>query len=228
MKINLLALDTSSTVSSVALIKESQYHFYSSGSGERQHTQQILLQIQTVLSEANLSLSQLHALAFTPGPGSFTGIRLAATLAQGLAFGANLPIIAISTLQTIAQQTYTNQGATQVAVAINAFAEKIYWGIYQCIAGEMQPLAPDILCSPQEATLLLHAAQWTGAGNAWDVYAKQLQHLPMQSVHTDIHADAKSVACLAIKPCLAGEFLAPTEALPVYLYGADCWKKTSS
>jgi len=230
MTINLLALDTSSSASSVALLVNN--HLYSTaGSGKRQHTLQILPQIQQLLGEASISLAQLDALAFTAGPGSFTGIRLAASIIQGLAFGANLPVIAISTLQTIAQAIYIKHGAHLVAVAVDAYGGKIYWGVYQLIENEMLPIYPDQICSPDEASLsdVFNASGppilLVGAGDAWDVYPVLRSRLNIQTVYAEQRADAKYVASLAVTKFKAGKFVSAEEALPVYLYGAERWQK---
>jgi tRNA threonylcarbamoyladenosine biosynthesis protein TsaB len=223
--INLLALDTSGDKCSVFLLCTNRtYHRFSTG---RQRTEQLLPHIQQLLDEAGISLSELDALSFTRGPGSFTGIRLAASIIQGLVWGANLPVIPIPTLQAIAESAYIEHGAQQVAVAINAYGGSIYWGVYQVIEGHMSPMCPDVLCSPKDARLPTGAGEplvISGAGDAWGIYAEPLSHIGVQSIYPEQHADAKYVASLAFADFIAGKYVSAAEALPVYLYGAERWQ----
>lgn len=257
MQINLLALDTSGKACSVAL-QQGEKVSQLMVSIERQQTKQLLPQIQKLLDESGISLSlgmnSLHALAFACGPGSFTGIRLAASVIQGLAFGANLPVIPISTLQVMAQGAYIEFGAQRVVVAINAYGGKIYWGVYRLPVENgvscMMPVCPDILCFPQEANLpavslttpsrhgsteiatnFIENEKWIGVGDAWVVY-KDLLRTCLKSSISDIqiicdqpYSQAKHVADLALIDFKANKTLPAEKALPVYLYGAEYWFK---
>lgn len=226
MTINLLALDTSSHACSVALSLNGNVQ-QAIELSERQHTRQILLQIQQLLDTAGITLGQLHAIAFSCGPGSFTGIRLAASLTQGLAFATGLPVIAVSSLQVIAQSAYIEHHAKQVAVASNAFAGQIYWGIYQLGPTQhMLPLMPDSICSPQHAVLSDDSGKlWVGAGDGWAVYKPELARLATAAVYEQQYPQARYVADLAVVAFRAGNFVTAESALPVYLYGAERWRK---
>jgi tRNA threonylcarbamoyladenosine biosynthesis protein TsaB len=94
----------------------------------RDHTRKILPMVQAVLEDAGISLSDLDAIAFGRGPGSFTGVRIGISVAQGLAFGAGVPLIGISTLAAMAQGAYRLDGAEQVLTAIDARMNEVYFG----------------------------------------------------------------------------------------------------
>ena len=97
----------------------------------REHTQRILPLVQEVLNESGTQLTDLDALAFGRGPGSFTGVRIGIGIAQGLALGAELPMIGVSTLATMAQGAWRKTGATRVLAAIDARMGEVYWAEYQ-------------------------------------------------------------------------------------------------
>ena len=95
---------------------------------------------KTVIAEAAIKLSQLDAIAFGCGPGSFTGVRIATSVTKGLAFGANLPVIPISTLRALAQGAFTDFAATKVLAIIDARMHEVYFGMYELINGIMQKI----------------------------------------------------------------------------------------
>ncbi len=127
MSTKILAVDTATENCSVALmvgddvISRCEY-------APREHTTKILPMVDTVLAEGGLKLGQLDALAFGRGPGSFTGVRIGIGIAQGLAFGADLPMLGISTLAAMAQGTYRVHQSEQVLSSIDARMGEIYWG----------------------------------------------------------------------------------------------------
>ncbi len=130
MSTKILAVDTATENCSVALmvgndvISRCEY-------APREHTTKILPMVDTVLAEGGLKLNQLDALAFGRGPGSFTGVRIGIGIAQGLAFGADLPMLGVSTLAAMAQGSYRLHQSEQVLAAIDARMGEIYWGQYQ-------------------------------------------------------------------------------------------------
>lgn len=230
MTINLLALDTSGKACSAALVQDGEIQQLIE-LVECQQAKQILSQIEQLLHVAGIHLNELDALAFACGPGSFTGIRLGASVIQGLAFGANLPVIPISTLQVIAQSAYVELDIQQAVVAMNAFGGKVYWGVYQLLeTGQMMPVFPDSICSPQDVVLSnTENEDWIAVGDAWTVYKNLFTHcsdIPIISDHQ--YPQAKYVASLALIDFMTGKFVSAKEALPVYLYGAEQWKKQSS
>lgn len=127
MSTRILAIDTATEACSVALWNNGEKHALFEIC-PREHTQRILPMVQQVLAESGVTLNQLDALAFGRGPGSFTGVRIGIGIAQGLAMGAELPMIGVSTLATMAQGAFRVTGATQVLAAIDARMGEVYWG----------------------------------------------------------------------------------------------------
>src|SRR5579872_2888616 len=129
MNLKLLALDTSGDACSVAL-RVGQSVIVQEKIASQQQSSCVLPMVQHILAEAGLALSQLDALAFGRGPGSFTGLRIAAGVIQGLAFAADLPVLPISTLAALAQGVYRQTQAQAVLSAIDARMQEVYWGVY--------------------------------------------------------------------------------------------------
>ena len=122
----ILAIDTATEACSVALWNDGtiKAHFELC---PREHTQRILPMVEEILAAGDLTLTDIDALAFGRGPGSFTGVRIGIGIAQGLALGANLPMIGVSTLATMAQGAWRKNGATRVLAAIDARMGEVYW-----------------------------------------------------------------------------------------------------
>lgn len=126
---NLLAIDTATDACSLALWLEGRI-VERHRVAPRQHVRLALPLMNELLLEAGIHLSQLDGLVLGAGPGSFTGLRIAAGLVQGLAFGLNLPVVPISTLRTIAQGLYREQGLEKVVVTLDAGMDQVYVGEY--------------------------------------------------------------------------------------------------
>lgn len=126
----ILAIDTATEACSVALWNDGTVnaHFELC---PREHTQRILPMVQDILTTSGTSLTDINALAYGRGPGSFTGVRISIGIAQGLALGAELPMIGVSTLMTMAQGAWRKNGATRVLAAIDARMGEVYWAEYQ-------------------------------------------------------------------------------------------------
>lgn len=237
---NLLALETATEACSVALLR-----ITADGRREvvarrchapRQQTELILPMVNEVLAEAGLALSALHALAYSRGPGAFTGVRIAAAVTQGLALGADLPVVPVSSLQALAQGAARLRGAEAVLASFDARMQEIYAGAFhQDVSGLMQPLADEVACRPEavpEAFRMAWAAQVetgfeakVGAGSGWATYGTLLAAtLPVGAQAGELEPDAEDVAILALPLWQVGAAVAPEFALPVYLRD-DVWKK---
>ncbi|HDP89812.1 MAG TPA: tRNA (adenosine(37)-N6)-threonylcarbamoyltransferase complex dimerization subunit type 1 TsaB, partial [Thioalkalivibrio sp.] len=145
----ILAIDTATDACSAALFLDgevtSRFEL-----APRRHTELILPMVGSLLEEAGLAVTDLDAVAFGRGPGAFTGLRIAAGVAQGLALGADLPVIPVSTLATMAQQVMDEAGAEAVAAALDARMGEVYWGCYRRDAeGVAEPVGPETVCAPQ-------------------------------------------------------------------------------
>lgn len=218
----ILALDTSGPSCSVALSTSEQEIRVMEELAPRQHAARIIPLIHELLEQENISLSQLDAIAFSCGPGSFTGIRLAASLTQGLAFSSNLPVIPISSLQILAQGAYTESKIDKILVANDAFAESIYWGVYENNDGIMQPIIPDQRSKP-EALKVQEQDVLLGVGNAWDKYPDKIS-FPIKGISQGSF-NARDMVPLAFFSFKNNRLFPAKDALPNYLYAADCWKK---
>jgi tRNA threonylcarbamoyladenosine biosynthesis protein TsaB len=215
----LLGLDTATEACSAALFIDGElaerYQL-----APREHGSLILPMIESLLNEAGLSPQQLDGLAFGRGPGSFTGVRIAAGVAQGIAYGAELPVVPVSTLAAIAQGIHRQTGAPNVLAAIDARMQEIYWGQFQMgVGGLMASAGPEVVVSPAQAPLPKEG-RWTGAGTGWGTYGRELIELLGERVVEEIPScfpHAQDILALARPAFETGDTLTAEQALPVYL-----------
>lgn len=214
----ILGFDTATAACTVALTINGEIRERSEIAPQR-HAELILPMIDSLLAEAGIQLNQLDAIACGQGPGSFMGVRIAIGIAQGLAFGADLPVIPVSTLQTLAQTAFQQTGATAVVAGWDARMNAIYWGMYQQDAASkiMLPQQADALNLPEE--ILFPATQnWLLAGNAWSTYRRQLPSvLDSYTKATDIYPQARAMLAIAAILYGEGEVRNAQEIEPVYL-----------
>ena len=223
----ILALDTSSTACSAALMVDDVI-FSHHEIAPMQQAQRILTVIEELLLSANSKINQLDAIAFGCGPGSFTGIRIAVSVAQGLAYAAGLPVIAVSSLAALAQSAYDDLGWKHLLVGVDARINEVYWGAYQVGLDELVCSAgKEVVCSPQQITLPNMIDPWCGVGNAWDVYRDRLPFQPQQ-VDASRLPTALAVLKLAQAKYLKKEWVSAMEAAPVYLRDQVAFKSGSS
>lgn len=210
----LLALDTATEVCTVALWADGSVLERNESGGK--HAEHLLPMVHALLAEAGLALKQLDCIAFGRGPGSFTGLRIGAGVTQGLAFGADLPVIPISSLAALAQGV----DAQRVLAAFDARMQQVYWGAYQRgTDGLVSPLLPETVVDPVAAPLP-SGQGWIIAGSGWDVYKNILQpRLSAAGANglTEIIPQARHVAALALSRFKAGDVVAPELAVPVYI-----------
>ena len=183
--------------------------------------------VDMLLAEAGLVLTQLDALAFGRGPGSFTGLRIGAGVAQGLAFGADLPVVPVSSLAALAQ----GQGGTRVLAAFDARMQQVYWGAYARNAqGIVEAQGAEGVFAPQGIPLPAGEG-WHGAGPGWDVYHDALQeHLGrcLAGWQQNCLPQARYVAELGIAGYQSGAAIAAEAALPIYIRDDVAVKKKST
>jgi len=227
----ILALDTATEACSAALYIDgsitTEYQL-----APREHTQLILKMIEDLLCQATLQVSDLDAIAFGRGPGSFTGVRIATGVAQGLAFAADLPVLPISTLASIAQSTYNDHKTEHVLAGIDARMGGIYWGCYSLadnglmqLVGDEQVTSPEFLSIPSGNT---HQS-WVGAGSAWSSYTEQLNRQLGDDLiqhYSDYFPQSASIVQLAVYEYERGNAVEAAQAQPVYLRN-DVAKKSA-
>ena len=219
----LLALDTATEACSVAVWADgATVERLELGS---QHSERILPMVQEVLAEAGLTLKQLDAIAFGRGPGSFTGLRIGAGGTQGRAFGADLPVVPVSSLAALAQ----GLDVPKVLAAYDARMQQVYWGAYvRNTQGLMELAGSEIVIAPKDVPLP-EGADWTGAGSGWDQYAGELSLRLGDKVkewRRQCFPRARYVAELGAAAFQAGQAVPPEQALPVYVRDEVAIKKS--
>lgn len=229
MSTRILAIDTATEACSVALYNQGETlaHFELCA---REHTQRILPMVQQILAEAGLSLTQLDALAFGRGPGSFTGVRIGIGMAQGLSLGAELPLLPVSTLQTMAQGAYRLTCADNVLAAIDARMGEVYWGEFSRNAqGVWSGEETEKVIKPEQ--LLARATELSGrfatVGTGWETYPHLLGESPVAELFDGkmLLPHAEDMLPLALQLWENGIRVNPEEAEPTYLRNEVTWKK---
>ncbi|PCJ39602.1 MAG: tRNA (adenosine(37)-N6)-threonylcarbamoyltransferase complex dimerization subunit type 1 TsaB [Moraxellaceae bacterium] len=236
MKKLYLAVDTTTEACSVALGYGSEIRSRYTEE-PRQHANLVLPMVDELLTEAGVNLNQLSGIVFCQGPGAFTGLRIGAGVVQGLAFSADLPVVGISTLATIAQRAFREHNATKVHAAIDARMGEIYWGSYLLspdqsddssllmkLQGDEKVIKPvDVLLADSLGDFL----GWVGCGTGW-TFASSLGQVGVQS--SDIYAELLPHAADALKlgqqRLDAGEGIAAELALPHYVRNNVAKKKS--
>ncbi|MDD9154632.1 tRNA (adenosine(37)-N6)-threonylcarbamoyltransferase complex dimerization subunit type 1 TsaB [Aliivibrio sp. S4TY2] len=228
MSAKILAVDTATENCSVALIVDGKV-YSRRAVAPREHTIKVLPFVDEVLKEAGVRLQDLDALAFGQGPGSFTGVRIGIGIAQGLAFGADLPMIGISTLEAMAQAGYRENGATQVAAAIDARMGEVYFGMYQRNDDATWTYnVAETVFKPEALLTYLpeQSGEWLTVGTGWDAYAEALAELPLERKASEVlYPDAEDMAFLALQKFEQGLALPAEESAPVYVRDTVTWKK---
>ncbi|MFC3116714.1 tRNA (adenosine(37)-N6)-threonylcarbamoyltransferase complex dimerization subunit type 1 TsaB [Cellvibrio fontiphilus] len=226
----ILALDSSTDACSVALYANGEL----SSSFElaaKSHTQRLLPMVDELLAGHGIGLTDLDAIAFGRGPGSFTGLRICIGIVQGLAFGANLPVIPVSTLEAMALGFYRNNPTSKqpVMVALDARMNEIYWCAYQPTgqaAGLLEPMVDEVVINPEllvEQVLPVIPGGFAAVGPGW--HYPSLQKLAPQSLILDVHPSAEDMALIAARLWQEGAAINVLEAEPVYLRDTVSWQK---
>ena len=189
----------------------------------RRHTELLLPMIDTVLAEAGAGLAALDAIAFGRGPGSFTGLRIACSVAQGLGFGADRPLVAVSTLQVVAAGMHRTRDVPRVLVALDARMGEVYWGGFEWDGVTMATVFDESV-APPDAVHVPAGGTWAGAGPGWSAYRAVLDERVARRIGRSLASvdpqrlpeaiDMLAPARLALESGLA---VAPEDAAPVYL-----------
>jgi tRNA threonylcarbamoyladenosine biosynthesis protein TsaB len=176
--------------------------------------------ISELLESADVRFDELHALAYGCGPGSFTGVRIAASVAQGLGFASNLPLIKISSLAAAAQSAFHELEWRKILVAMDARIQEVYWGAYQVNThGLVELVGTEIVCAPGKVPIP-PGDNWYAIGNGWQEHGRSLlEHLPYAPLEIDVARvpDATGIVLLAEQKYNREEWIPISEALPVYL-----------
>ena len=226
----LLAIDTATEACSAALHVNGEVHFQYEIAPQK-HADLILPMVEKLLADASITLNQLDAIAFGRGPGSFTGVRIATSVTQGLAYGADVPVVPVSTLAAMAQGVFVEKNETKVLTAIDARISEVYWGAYRLdennlmqLQGEECVVAPDNVPVPQ-------GGDWVGAGTGWESYQEQLQTrlgTCVKQFDGQCFPHARDIISLALPQLESGHTVPAEQAIPVYLRDKVAVKKAGT
>jgi tRNA threonylcarbamoyladenosine biosynthesis protein TsaB len=212
--LKLLAIDTSTQYCSAAVWLDGEVTADGVHAGQR-HSELLLPMIDRLLAAAGLKLPALDAIAFGEGPGSFTGLRIACGVAQGLAFGADLPVVGVGTLLALAQAS----GASAAACSLDARMKEVYFAAYRRTGIDWETVVAPGLYAP-EALPALPAGEWTGCGDGFAAYPDALARAlgarlgPMAPA---LVPHAREIAILGAAAMARGEGRFAEEALPLYI-----------
>ena len=215
---NLLALDTSTEFLSLALQLGDKIVTHHQHAGQAA-SQLVLPQIQALLDSANIKLSDLDGIAFGAGPGAFTGVRVACGVAQGLGFGANLPVVGVNTLLALAEAS----GQDRVIACLDARMGEIYHAAFVKENGKWLAQSATTVCKPEAAPML--DGGWIGVGSGWAVYGDILSNIYAENLvktlpndlHHKVTPSAKAILQLAAPIFAAGEAKSASQAMPIYI-----------
>ncbi|MGY4877249.1 tRNA (adenosine(37)-N6)-threonylcarbamoyltransferase complex dimerization subunit type 1 TsaB [Vreelandella aquamarina] len=230
MSLFLLALDASSSACSAALLRRDAEQTTCLARFEmtpRAHTRRLMPMVNEVLAEAGVQPAQLDAVAFGRGPGSFTGLRIAAGTAQGLAYGLDRPLIGVSTLAALALQAHRRFHLQHLVTALDARMSEVYIATWHCVQDKLTLISDEAVLAPESFRLPGHDVEWAGVGSGFtrwpnfstEVQASMLQHLD------DIEPRAEEMAWLAARDFDAGLREEAYQVQPVYLRNDVAWKK---
>ena len=210
-----LALDAATEACSAALLAGGRITECYEVIG-RGHAERLLPMADELLAAAGLVPADLDGIAFGRGPGGFTGLRIAAGVAQGLAAGAGRPVLPVSNLAAVAAGCARESGATSVLACLDARMGEVYWGAFDCRGDAPALLGEEHLSAPADVTLPPDGS-WRGAGPGFAAYPEIAQRLGLASVDAGRLPRAADMARIAAIDLAAGRGRAPAEGIPVYL-----------
>lgn len=223
----ILAVDTCTETCSAALL-HGETMLAECEIAPREHSQKLLPMVESLLVQADLELSDMDAIAFGRGPGSFTGVRIGTAAAQGLALGADKPMVPISTLAAMALQAAKRWGDGLVIAAIDARMGEVYIGAYQVQGGDLTCVIDEQVCKPDAwPTELPEHNQLVLVGTGWSAYPDMQERLTstIEAVEGAFYPQAEEMAELAIKEVDSGNLADAADVEPVYLRDKVTWKK---
>ena len=212
----LLAFDTSTHWLSVACGSGAMWAERAEAAGQ-EHSQRLLPLIDEVLAECGWRLADLDAIAFGAGPGSFTGVRIACSVAQGLALGADLRLLPVCSLEALAQAAWRQARAPSVLACLDARMREVYVAAYRREGEGWNTAADPAVLAPDAVRLPDDTDSWFGAGDGFAVYPQLAASLHLHGHDARIVPDARCVAELALPRVAAGEAVDAAQALPLYV-----------
>jgi tRNA threonylcarbamoyladenosine biosynthesis protein TsaB len=222
----LLGIETSSSVGSIALAVNGRVEAREIAT-PREQTERLLELAHDLLTEAKLGVGELDGVAFGRGPGSFTGLRIAAAVAQGLAVGCGLPLLPVSSLLCLAQGAWRRHGAVHVLVCIDAKMGEVYWGEFAAADGVMGPIGDERIGAPQDVQAPAGTA-WSAVGDGLSAHREALAGALVAAERTlpELKPAAEDLFASARLALAAGRAVGPRDALPVYLREHTAWRRS--
>ena len=213
----IIALDASTEQCAVALGDGEVWRERVEAAGQR-HSELLLPMVQELLAQEGLALSDLDGIAFGAGPGSFTGLRIACGVAQGLGLGTGLPIVGVPTLEAMAESARMRFGAMRVIAALDARMHEAYLAAYEHDGKRWRTAIEAMAVKPGDAPLP-PGDGWIGAGGGFAAYPELRARLQpaLAGCHEEILPTAPAIGALAIPRFAAGEGVAARDAAPLYV-----------
>ena len=212
----IIAFDSSTEWCSVAAGDGERWLQHEEAVGQT-HSKRLLPMIDALLTESGWRLRDIEGIAFGAGPGSFTGVRIACGVAQGLALGLDCPVMPVSTLAAIAQSASVDRRADQVLVCTDARMGEVYTAAYRREGAQWEEISPPAVLPPDALMRPSSAGAWTGAGSGFAAYPALATRLGLRDVLPLLRATGRSIGELAWRGFAAGEGVDAKDALPVYV-----------
>lgn len=211
----ILAFDTSGTWCSVALLDDARMIEREESVGNA-HSERLLPMINAILHDAGATLRSVDVIAFGAGPGSFTGVRIAASVAQGLALGIDRRAMGVCTLEAVAEEAHHHDGSERVIACTDARMQEIYVACYERAVGNWRAVRSPVVLKP-EAFERPVGDRWIGCGNGFTAYPELRSQLGLETVMPQIHATGRAVATIARTRRAFSASDDPALALPLYV-----------
>jgi tRNA threonylcarbamoyladenosine biosynthesis protein TsaB len=215
---NLLAIDTSTDTCSVAASRGDAFFSRSEPALQRQ-AEKVLGMVEGVLEEARLELGQIEGIAYGEGPGSFTGLRIAAGVTQGLALARGVGVVGVGSLLSLVEQAAEESASEKFIACIDAHMGEVYHAAYRRAGSGWTEVSPPGLYKP-DAVPVVSGSGWTGCGDGFAAHRDRLASRLgdcVSMVRSDAAPSARAVLKLAIPRFAAGEAKDAASAVPVYL-----------
>ncbi len=185
----------------------------------RRHNQEVLPRIKSLLDKAELKPQDLQLIVYGRGPGSFTGVRIAVGVTQGLALGLQIPTVGISSLAILAQGVYRRRQQNQILTALHARETEVYWGAYQVNGDVVELVGKESVLDAHELKPLASDEGWCGVGSGWrhQPLIENALKLKVSEVELEAYPRAEDMVVLGKAMYQAGGAVAAEHAEPVYL-----------
>jgi tRNA threonylcarbamoyladenosine biosynthesis protein TsaB len=223
--VKLLGIETSGRIGSVALSVDGRVDSREIANA-REQTERLLAVVDELLARAGLEVAGLDGIAFGRGPGSFTGLRVAAAVAQGLAAPARLPLLPVSSLLCLAQRAWRSEQVQHALACVDAHMGEVYWGEFEVRDGALRALGGERLGAPAELVAPTNGP-WAAVGDGFAAYRETLEPVLAAAARSlpDLVPSAEDLFAAASEALAAGHGARPRDALPVYLREHTAWRR---